>query len=63
VNAAVNWRANLAPEKLNCADFVHNPPNIMALMQNHDMPEITVFMIFLQPEVSAVRTPAKKMSE
>jgi len=37
VNAAINWRAKLASEKLHCADFVvHNLLIIMAVMHNHD---------------------------
>jgi len=37
VNAAINWRAKLASEKLHCADFVvHNLLIIMAVIHNHD---------------------------
>jgi len=55
----ITGQPSWVPEKLHCANIIHNLPIIMAVMQNHDnnqesccMLKITVFMvimIFLQP--------------
>jgi len=56
LNAAVKWRVKLAPEKLHCADSVHNPPIITAVTQNHgdgqesrQTARITVFTVIVIP--------------
>jgi len=42
-NATINQRAKLVLEKLQCAYFVHNPPTITAVMQNHGDPDSVIF--------------------
>jgi len=56
LNVAINLSAKLASDKLHCADFVHNPPKITAVAQNHvdgqesrHTPKITAFTVIVTP--------------